>query len=76
VLARTLAPFSGRLTLDGQPYDAYRPTEFAQRVAYAPQETPAEMGFTVAELVMMGRYPHQKGFWAQLAPTGTLCSRR
>jgi iron complex transport system ATP-binding protein len=63
VLARTLAPFSGRLTLDGQPYDAYSPTEFAQRVAYAPQETPAEMGFTVAELVMMGRYPHQKGFW-------------
>ncbi|MEJ5385415.1 MAG: heme ABC transporter ATP-binding protein [Fimbriimonadales bacterium] len=63
VLARTRAPFAGRLTLDGQPYDAYRPTEFAQRVAYAPQETPAEMGFTVAELVMMGRYPHQKGFW-------------
>jgi ABC-type cobalamin/Fe3+-siderophores transport system ATPase subunit len=63
VLARTLAPFAGRLTLDGQPYDAYSPTEFARRVAYAPQETPAEMGFTVAELVMMGRYPHQKGFW-------------
>jgi len=63
VLARTLAPFSGWLTLDGQPYDAYSPTEFARRVAYAPQETPAEMGFTVAELVMMGRYPHQKGFW-------------
>lgn len=63
VLARTCAPFAGRLVLDGQPYDAYHPTEFAQRVAYAPQETPAEMGFTVAELVMMGRYPHQKGFW-------------
>ncbi|MGQ9657224.1 MAG: heme ABC transporter ATP-binding protein [Fimbriimonadales bacterium] len=63
VLARTRAPFSGHLTLDGQPYDAYTPTAFAQRVAYAPQETPAEMGFSVAELVMMGRYPHQKGFW-------------
>ncbi|MCS6919834.1 MAG: heme ABC transporter ATP-binding protein [Fimbriimonadales bacterium] len=63
-LARTLTPYGGRRTLDGKPYDAYSPTEFARLVAYAPQETPAEMGFTVAELVMMGRYPHQKGFWS------------
>ncbi|MCS7300543.1 MAG: ATP-binding cassette domain-containing protein [Fimbriimonadales bacterium] len=62
-LARVLTPQLGRRLLDGRPYEAYRPTEFARRVAYAPQETPAEMGFTVAELVMMGRYPHQKGFW-------------
>ncbi|MCS6924211.1 MAG: heme ABC transporter ATP-binding protein [Fimbriimonadales bacterium] len=63
-LARTLTPFSGKRTLEGKPYEAYSPTEFARLVAYAPQETPAEMGFTVAELVMMGRYPHQKGFWS------------
>ncbi|MCS6918885.1 MAG: ABC transporter ATP-binding protein [Fimbriimonadales bacterium] len=63
-LARTLTPFAGRLMLDEKPYEAYGPTEFARLVAYAPQETPAEMGFTVAELVMMGRYPHQKGFWS------------
>ncbi len=63
-LARILTPFSGRRFLEGKPYEAYRPTEFARLVAYAPQETPAEMGFTVAELVMMGRYPHQKGFWS------------
>ncbi|MCX7992136.1 MAG: heme ABC transporter ATP-binding protein [Fimbriimonadales bacterium] len=63
-LARTLTPFAGRRMLDSKPYDTYDPTEFARRVAYAPQETPAEMGFTVAELVMMGRYPHQKGFWS------------
>lgn len=62
-LARTLTPFGGRRLLEGKPYEAYSPTEFARYVAYAPQETPAEMGFTVAELVMMGRYPHQKGFW-------------
>lgn len=62
-LARTLTPFRGRRLLEGKPYEEYSPTEFARRVAYAPQETPTEMGFTVAELVMMGRYPHQKGFW-------------
>ncbi|MDW8106996.1 MAG: heme ABC transporter ATP-binding protein [Armatimonadota bacterium] len=64
VLARTLRPLAGACWLDGRPYDAYSPTAFAQQVAYAPQETPTEMGFTVAELVMMGRYPHQKGFWS------------
>ena len=63
-LARTLQPLEGRRTLDGKPYESYSPTEFARLVAYAPQETPSEMGFTVAELVMMGRYPHQKGFWS------------
>lgn len=62
-IARTLTPFRGKRLLEGKPYEAYSPTEFARQVAYAPQETPADMGFTVAELVMMGRYPHQKGFW-------------
>ncbi len=63
VLARVLRPFSGTLLLEGRPYEGYSPTEFARRVAYAPQETPTEMGFSVYELVMMGRYPHQKGFF-------------
>ncbi|MFQ3610478.1 MAG: heme ABC transporter ATP-binding protein [Fimbriimonadales bacterium] len=66
-LARTLTPLSGTLTLDGRPYSDYRPTEFARRVGYAPQETPTEMGFRVEELVMMGRYPHQRGFWGATA---------
>jgi ABC-type cobalamin/Fe3+-siderophores transport system ATPase subunit len=40
VLARTLAPFAGRLTLDGQPYDAYRPTEFARARRLRPPRDP------------------------------------
>lgn len=63
VLARVLRPTSGQCLLDEQPYDQVPPARFAQCVAYAHQETPADMGFTVAELVMMGRYPHQKGFF-------------
>ncbi|OYT72720.1 MAG: ABC transporter ATP-binding protein [Armatimonadetes bacterium JP3_11] len=62
-LARILTPLRGKRLLEGKPYEDYSLTEFARQVAYAPQETPTEMGFTVAELVMMGRYPHQKGFW-------------
>lgn len=63
VLARVLRPHSGQCLLEGQPFDQISPVRFAQQVAYAPQESPPDMGFTVAELVMMGRYPHQKGFW-------------
>ncbi len=63
VLARVLRPHSGQCLLDGHPFEQIPPARFAQQVAYAPQESPPDMGFTVAELVMMGRYPHQKGFW-------------
>ncbi len=63
VLTRVLMPLEGRLMLDGCPYLAYTPTEFARIVAYAPQASLPEMGFRVYELVLMGRYPHQKGFW-------------
>ncbi|GBC92951.1 Iron(3+)-hydroxamate import ATP-binding protein FhuC [bacterium HR15] len=63
VLARTLTPFEGVLMLEGRPYAHYSPATFARHVAYAPQVNLPEMGFRVYELVLMGRYPHQKGFW-------------
>ncbi len=63
VLARVLNPLRGDLRLNGRPYAHYSPTEFARAVAYAPQTELPEMGFRVYELVLMGRYPHQKGFW-------------
>jgi iron complex transport system ATP-binding protein len=62
-LARTLNPFSGQLSLENRPYADYSPVEFARLVAYAPQLSLPEMGFRIYELVLMGRYPHQKGFW-------------
>ena len=64
VLTRILTPLTGTLTLDGRPVSAYPPAEFARKVAYAPQVSLPEMGFRVYELVLMGRYPHQKGFWS------------
>jgi iron complex transport system ATP-binding protein len=62
-LARTLNPFSGQLSLENRPYADYSPVEFARLVAYVPQLSLPEMGFRIYELVLMGRYPHQKGFW-------------
>jgi iron complex transport system ATP-binding protein len=66
-LARTLNPFSGQLSLENRPYTDYSPVEFARLVAYVPQLSLPEMGFRIYELVLMGRYPHQKGFWGATA---------
>jgi iron complex transport system ATP-binding protein len=66
-LARTLNPFSGQLSLENRPYADYSPVEFARLVAYVPQLSLPEMGFRIYELVLMGRYPHQKGFWGATA---------
>jgi len=63
VLTRILTPLTGTLALEGRPFAAYAPADFARKVAYAPQVSLPEMGFRVYELVLMGRYPHQKGFW-------------
>jgi len=63
VLARVLPPFTGSLTLNGRPYESFTAAEFARLVAYAPSINLPEMGFRVEELVLMGRYPHQRGFW-------------
>ena len=39
------------------------PKVLAQHIAYLPQKLPDASSFTVAELVILGRYPHQK--WLQ-----------
>lgn len=66
VLARVLPPLGGRVLLEDRALEEWEPRAFARRVAYVPQGLPPDMGFTVWEMVMMGRYPHQKGFWGEL----------
>ena len=36
-----------------------RPIELALQLAFVPQQEPADFDFTVQDVVMMGRYPHQ-----------------
>ncbi|MEV5506226.1 ABC transporter ATP-binding protein [Streptomyces orinoci] len=57
---RALRPAAGRVLLDGT--DAHRldPRESARRLAALPQESGGEFDFTVAEVVAMGRLPHQR----------------
>ncbi|GAA3491574.1 MULTISPECIES: ABC transporter ATP-binding protein [Streptomyces] len=65
---RALRPTSGSVLLDGDDLYAMSARESARRVAALPQEASTEFDFTVAEVVAMGRVPHQR---ALARATGT-----
>ncbi|GGU93307.1 ABC transporter ATP-binding protein [Streptomyces bacillaris] len=56
---RALRPTSGAVRVGGDDLDALSTREGARRLAALPQDTVAEFDFTVAEIVAMGRMPHQ-----------------
>lgn len=62
-LAGEMSPSAGSLSLDDMPISAYGNKDLAKKLAYLPQQLPDAASFTVSELVMLGRYPHQK--WLQ-----------
>jgi iron complex transport system ATP-binding protein len=83
VLAGTLQPAGGRVSLDGVELGRLSRTFLARRMAVVPQETRLAFDFTVLEVVLMGRYPHLGPFEIEgpkdiaiareaLAATGTL----
>jgi len=83
VLAGTRTPQRGSVTLDGAPLPSFSRADLARRMAVVPQETHLAFDYTVAEVTMMGRYPHLRAFEiegpadvaiieAMLASTGTL----
>jgi iron complex transport system ATP-binding protein len=82
VLAGTLRPQGGRVSLDGVDLASLSRTDLARRMAVVPQETRLAFDFTALEVVLMGRYPHLGTFEiegpkdlaiadAALAATGT-----
>ena len=62
-LSGEMVPSQGSVMLDNQPIHKLPAKMLARDVAYLPQRLPDAAAFTVAELVMLGRYPHQK--WLQ-----------
>jgi iron complex transport system ATP-binding protein len=62
VLAGTLAPFEGAARLFGEPMREMNVARIARDVAFVAQTESVEFGFTVRDVVMMGRAPHQ-GAW-------------
>jgi iron complex transport system ATP-binding protein len=55
-------PARGRVLVDGSDLLALPARQAARRVAVVAQETTVEFDFTVAEVVMIGRAPHQRAF--------------
>jgi iron complex transport system ATP-binding protein len=58
VLAGTLRPSSGSVTLDEVDVARVPRVQLARRMAVVPQETRLAFDFTALEVVLMGRYPH------------------
>jgi iron complex transport system ATP-binding protein len=86
LLAGTRRPQRGSVALDGTPIDKTPRAALARRIAVVPQETHLAFDYTVAEVAMMGRYPHLGPFEIEgpsdlaaadeaLAATGTLAFR-
>ena len=57
-LAGVVKPAAGEALLLGRPIKEYRATELAREVGVVPQQFSLDFGFTVAEMVAMGRYAH------------------
>lgn len=62
VLAGVLAPAAGEVRIGGDDARGLDRSAIARRVAVVPQETDVAFGFTVREVVAMGRAPHQTGW--------------
>lgn len=58
VLAGTLSPQGGHVTLDGARLSSLDRRSVARRVAVVPQDTHLAFDYTVLEVALMGRYPH------------------
>lgn len=53
----------GKIKLSGKSLSSYSSVEKAKLMAVLSQEERVEFDFTVKEIVLLGRYPHQKGFF-------------
>jgi iron complex transport system ATP-binding protein len=61
LLTRVVTPSGGEIRLDGRPLASLSAARLAREVAVVPQELPQAFPFTVEQLVLMGRYPHDPG---------------
>ena len=61
LLTRVLEPAAGEILLEGMPVGRLSRRDLARRVAVVPQGMLPQFPFTVGELVLMGRYPHDPG---------------
>ncbi|MEW6446966.1 MAG: heme ABC transporter ATP-binding protein [Bacillota bacterium] len=58
IISGILRPETGSVLLDGRDLSCMKQIEVARRMAVVPQHNPMDFGFTVQQVVMMGRYPY------------------
>lgn len=63
LLAGLLRPNCGEIRMGGHSISRLDPREIARSVAVVPQEYSQVFPFTVAETVLMGRFPHRRAAW-------------
>ncbi|AWB06756.1 ABC transporter ATP-binding protein (plasmid) [Azospirillum humicireducens] len=63
-LAGLQAPSAGRIRIDGADPRALRPAELARRLALQAQDSTAALGFTVRDVVGMGRLVHRRSVFS------------
>ncbi len=68
VMAGSLAAEKGAVRLFGAPMSSLQRRQIAKMVAVVPQLAAVAFGFTVREVVLMGRAPHQ-GAWMTPSPS-------
>ncbi|GIQ67732.1 ATP-binding cassette domain-containing protein [Xylanibacillus composti] len=61
LMTGVLKASAGDIELNGAPLQSYSSVERARLIAVLAQEEQVAFDFTVEEIVMLGRYPHQKG---------------
>jgi len=66
LLAGLLRPTLGDIQMAGQSINRLEPRMLARMIAVVPQEFVQVFPFTVAETVLMGRFPHQPAGWWSL----------
>ncbi|MGW3683062.1 ABC transporter ATP-binding protein [Streptomyces prasinus] len=71
---RALRPTAGAVRLGGDDLLAMNTRDSARRLAALPQEAVAEFDFTVAEVVAMGRLPHQKAMARETGEDRRACA--
>lgn len=59
VLTHVLPHKMGQVSLEGKPIHQWSSLERAKRIAFVPQKEATHFEFTVRDVVLMGRYPHQ-----------------
>lgn len=67
LLTRLLPLQDGKIYLDDKDNSSYSNKAFAKKVAVVPQSTDISFSYSVKEIVELGRYAHQKGFFPKLS---------